>query len=322
MLTFNNILYVYSDAVNNATAIKKAVTIAKKYNAQLTVLFTITEQSFPEDLGLSQADINHYFDQLDEDRAKILSELSCEITIQHKSIHNDSHIEVIKKVKQYQYDLVIKPSKNDGLVGRLLGSNDMGYLRQCPCPVMLIDIESTTNESSDIVIAAIDVNDKYPEKELSVRAQLNSDVLKAAALIAVANSYRLKVISSWSAPFESALKHAAFTKQNKQVINTYIDDIEQSHQENLQVFMSNLKETLGEEAYTLINPELVAVKGKPEKVIAEYSKKVNANLVVMGTVARVGIPGLIIGNTAENILYRLNQSLLAIKPKGFKTLIE
>jgi len=39
--------------------------------------------------------------------------------------------------------------------------------------------------------------------------------------------------------------------------------------------------------------------------------------VVMGTVARVGIPGFIIGNTAESILYRLNQSVFAIKPQGY-----
>lgn len=37
----------------------------------------------------------------------------------------------------------------------------------------------------------------------------------------------------------------------------------------------------------------------------------------MGTVARTGIPGFIIGNTAENILQKIDCSLLALKPLGF-----
>ncbi|WP_268870400.1 universal stress protein [Marinobacter nauticus] len=46
------------------------------------------------------------------------------------------------------------------------------------------------------------------------------------------------------------------------------------------------------------------------------------DLIVMGTVGRVGIPGLIIGNTAESILEQAKCSVLAIKPEGFKTPIE
>lgn len=37
----------------------------------------------------------------------------------------------------------------------------------------------------------------------------------------------------------------------------------------------------------------------------------------MGTVARTGIPGFIIGNTAENTLREIRCSLLALKPNGF-----
>ena len=42
-------------------------------------------------------------------------------------------------------------------------------------------------------------------------------------------------------------------------------------------------------------------------------------MVVMGTVGRTGIPGFITGNTAEMILSQVESSVLAIKPKGFRT---
>ncbi len=44
---------------------------------------------------------------------------------------------------------------------------------------------------------------------------------------------------------------------------------------------------------------------------------VSADLIVMGTKGRTGIPGLIIGNTAENVLQRTKASVLAVKPNGF-----
>jgi hypothetical protein len=37
----------------------------------------------------------------------------------------------------------------------------------------------------------------------------------------------------------------------------------------------------------------------------------------MGTVARTGIAGLLIGNTAEAILEQVQCSVLAVKPPGF-----
>ena len=47
------------------------------------------------------------------------------------------------------------------------------------------------------------------------------------------------------------------------------------------------------------------LKGDPADVIAEFAKSGRADLIVMGTVARTGIAGLLIGNTAETILQRV-----------------
>ena len=59
------------------------------------------------------------------------------------------------------------------------------------------------------------------------------------------------------------------------------------------------------------------LKGDPADVIAEFAKTSRVDLIVMGTVARTGIPGLLIGNTAETILQRVDCSVLAVKPDGF-----
>jgi nucleotide-binding universal stress UspA family protein len=57
--------------------------------------------------------------------------------------------------------------------------------------------------------------------------------------------------------------------------------------------------------------------GKPDDKIPECVDETEIDVLVMGTLARTGISGFVIGNTAENILQSINCSLVAMKPEGF-----
>jgi nucleotide-binding universal stress UspA family protein len=46
-------------------------------------------------------------------------------------------------------------------------------------------------------------------------------------------------------------------------------------------------------------------------------KLLRPDLVVMGTVSRGGIPGLLMGNTAERLIDRIDCALLTVKPQDF-----
>jgi nucleotide-binding universal stress UspA family protein len=46
---------------------------------------------------------------------------------------------------------------------------------------------------------------------------------------------------------------------------------------------------------------------------------VNPNTLVMGTIARTGLSGMIIGNTAEQVLGLIQTSVIAVKPEGFES---
>lgn len=61
------------------------------------------------------------------------------------------------------------------------------------------------------------------------------------------------------------------------------------------------------------------IEGWARKEIPVLAKRIDADLVVMGTVARTGLAGFIMGNTAETILNRIGCAVLAIKPPGFAT---
>ena len=54
-----------------------------------------------------------------------------------------------------------------------------------------------------------------------------------------------------------------------------------------------------------------------ERIIPAIVNEKSIEVVVMGTIARTGIPGLLIGNTAEEVINQVDCSVLAIKPEGF-----
>ena len=61
------------------------------------------------------------------------------------------------------------------------------------------------------------------------------------------------------------------------------------------------------------------VKGEPAVTIRETSESLHSDLIVMGTIGRTGIPGLFIGNTAEEVLQTTHASILAVKPDDFQS---
>jgi universal stress protein E len=57
--------------------------------------------------------------------------------------------------------------------------------------------------------------------------------------------------------------------------------------------------------------------GKPWQIIGECCRRFNSSLVVLGTVGRSGVEGLLLGNTAEKVLKTCDCSVLAVKPADF-----
>jgi len=91
------------------------------------------------------------------------------------------------------------------------------------------------------------------------------------------------------------------------------------HQKGLYRLGEALRDRIGTSSYNKLSTSFHLPKDPAKKVIAPLAAVLQADIVVMGTVARTGISGLLIGNTAEAILDQLTCSVLAIMPPGFKT---
>jgi universal stress protein E len=222
-------------------------------------------------------------------------------------------LEVIRAVLRNKYDLLIKPAENPDFIERLFGSNDMHLLRRCPCPVWLTRPDEKSNYAC--ILAAVDFNLDMPDTSDTVDQNLNQQILALASSLALSDFAPLHPVHVWDAPAEMMVR--AWSDNPNEAGMTYVEGERSRHESALNRFRDQLGDQIGKEAYDHLSPQFHLRRGAASTVIPETVKQLQADLVVMGTVARTGIAGLLIGNTAEAILEQLQCSVLAVKPLGF-----
>mgnify|MGYP000498257828 CR=1 FL=1 len=69
--------------------------------------------------------------------------------------------------------------------------------------------------------------------------------------------------------------------------------------------------------FNLTSDQCFIEEGLPEDVIPDVAKRLNSELVVIGTVGRTGLSAALVGNTAEHVIDSLDCDVLALKPDGY-----
>lgn len=302
MKLFKNILYVTEPAVDQSSAVERAITLAENNQSKLTII-----DVFPPVAEEYRADTADYHQKALE---SLIAPFQKRLEIRLDVMMGRPFLEVVRAVLRNGHDLVIKTAEDPDFLRRLFGSNDMHLLRKCPCPVWLMKPSEKSNYNT--IMAAVDFD---PLNPTALEQALNMEILELASSLALTDSAHLHIVHAWEAlaertmtmrgdiPYESIAKH---------VSQEYT-----LHQKGLDRLIETMRDQVGADVYARLSPRLHLPKGPPKTMIATSSAGLSADLVVMGTVARTGISGLIIGNTAEAILDQLMCSVLAVKPPGF-----
>ena len=321
MKRFKNILCVIDVQSAERHALERAVALAENNQARVTVA-TVTER-LPAAVKLPQEESTQTDMQarLKDARARWLDTFiepyRSRVEINGKVLVGTSFLEIIREVLRNNHDLVIKCPESPEWLDRFFAGDDMHLLRKCPCPVWLV--KPKTADSYQRILAAVDVDDNYPPAELKTRQALNGTVMELASSLAVSEFAQLHVVHAWEAIGESAMRHSAFMSQSEDKVNAYVDQVCQHHSRLLDALMQETVANLGQDAMDYIKPQRHLLKGSARKEIPALAKRLQVDCIVMGTVARTGVRGFIMGNTAETILEQLDCSVLAIKPPGFET---
>ena len=211
---------------------------------------------------------------------------------------------LIQEVLRSNHDLLMRSHARELAASgpRPFGAVDMELLRKCPCPVLLARHGSPASRPQ--IVAAVNASTEEAEEQA-----LNAKIVELALLMAShLEAGPPSLLQAWT-PFAERMVRSHSPHDQ---FASYIDGARQRAAADLTRLARSFGGRLAETQSTLR-------RGEPDDVIPRFVVAERIDLVVMGTVARAGIAGMLIGNTAERVLRKLPCSVLTVKPDGFKS---
>ena len=209
-------------------------------------------------------------------------------------------LEVVRAVLQDGYDLVVKAA--EGAVrgtGLFLGPTALHLIRKCPCPVWIVSSPSAGRAPK--LLAALD-----PEVDDPTRFALAQRIVGRAAELAQALGGELSAVAVWQAPAERLLE----PRLDPGELDAWLLALQAEARLGLDRIVAAAHPILPGERARL-------VKGDPRRVIPELVEAEAYDVLVMGSLGRVGVAGLLLGDTAEMLVRSVRCSVLALKPPSF-----
>lgn len=320
MDTFKSILYVIEEPeLEPGTAAARAVSLAENNQASLSVLHVADEPRIGPFTGKIKAEDvkDRVRSQATERIAALLASAGRVADVDIGVRFGVGFVEIICEVLRNRHDLVIKSAGEGGVHSFLFGGTDQHLLRKCPCPVWIM--VQNTRVKCHRILAAVDF-DPWHESNgaFSVEDELNREIVGTAGSLAASDFAQLHVVHAWQSITDNMIRiFSSDLPERDSAANR--DKERREHHARLDLLDSRLREQFGRDVYRYLSPRFHLREGAAREVVPKLAKELEIDLVVMGTVSRTGIPGLLIGNTAEVILNNLECSVLAVKPSGFIT---
>jgi nucleotide-binding universal stress UspA family protein len=308
MQRFKNILLLMDDEPSRSHVYERAMALARTNDAQITVAGVLN--ALPREMQLlvpaiGPADLLAL--AAEERRAQLEMLVEPErqegLAIRTRVLCGRAFLEVIREVLREGHDLVMMMAEERGELGEsLFGSTSMHLMRQCPCPVWVMN--PAQRHKYTRVLAAVD-----PVTSDETHQALNTKIMELSISMARIEGAELHVVHVWTPFPKTILRFGWLTQEEEErVAGNYTAIPKNAFCELLCKFdMQDLR----------VQTHLI--EGHAGEIIPALARIKHVDVIVMGTVCRTGIAGLFIGNTAEMVLRRVNCSVLTVKPEDFAT---
>jgi len=295
MFELNRILVVIEPEAESQPALERARQLARFAEAELE-LFIADYSTYLEDgyyfdpVRARELRLEHGKNNLKslEELAQPLRENGLEVSCA-TAWGNPTYEEIIRRVDELKPDLVIKSTRHHERLARLLLSNeDWELIRYCPAPLLLVKDQVWTDQPRFVV--SVD-----PEHSHDKPASLDHKLIRVANTLAQVSNGSVHLYHSTHLPPLSGLYPI---ESDLKVDSRKIKDLGAQHnvpEDRCYVSDSDISKSL---------PELVTL--------------VQASAVVMGAVSRSRLDRMLVGNTAEKVLDRLECDVLIVKPDDIK----
>jgi universal stress protein E len=302
---FRNILLATDFSDSAAAGLETAVALARGCQARLTVAHVVRDvpMSFAMlDYGTGwepmAADLSRLQNELRDDAQQRLQTLVTEygaagVDMTTEVLTGIPYAAIVDAVNEHQFDLVVVGTRGLSRVKRvLIGSTATRLARACPVPVWV----ARTGEPGKLqsILVPLDFS-PIGDRLLSIAASLSSALGAMLHLLHVYDTEEL-----YGVPPLSDDTRAELSYYRRRARRSALWKLEQALE----------KMGINHTAATLH-----VAQGVPHQVINSTARRLDAGLVVVGSVGRRGISGLLIGNTAEKVLHTSDRSVLVVKPE-------
>ena len=313
MKRFKNILLICDFDSKQHLAVERAVSLTRLNEGRLTV-FSIVKD-IPVNMGMAITAITpqELFELVVSDRREKVDALVADISKQGVAAKSmvttgTPFMEIIRQVLRDKHDLVILATEGKGgIKERLFGSTSMHLMRKCPCPVWVVKAAKRTKYKK--IMAAVDVTSDFPDAE---RKSLNPLIMQLASSLAQMDNSEFHVVQVWSVFAEG------YMQVRGNLSDESLHNLRKRNKKHYASLLDRLQASVDLKGIIISRRHLPRSENVP-KAIVKLAKSRAIDLLVMGTVCRTGLPGFIIGNTAEKVLSEVNCSVLTVKPEGFVT---
>lgn len=285
-----------------AAVVRQAMWLGAKTSARLTFFSALNlgPEALPQMEG---TDLRELTTSAEKTAAKILRGLiqqarSQGIEAEGKMALGKGWLELVRQALRDRYDLVLIGTRDrTGLNWMLFGSTAVKVLRRCPCPVWVVKPDGEPSPLKILVASGLD-----PAAEEGLR--LAAELARAApAVIYLLHVVDFPLDRHWATALPDARELAYRRRVREHAVGELEGQIDRAGARSL---TPPVQVHLADEIGIL-----------PDEGILNFLRTQPIDLMVMGTIGRGGIAGVMIGNTAERLLSQLSCSLLAVKPKDF-----
>ncbi len=304
MKRFESILVVSPPGVETTETLKAAERLAEQNGARITVFDAVPPIGITKrrSADYSTDDLRRMVEQA---RSNELAELAdgCSVAAEIAVSTGTLFLEVVRRTIAFEHDLVMMPpDQAPGASGLWRASNTMHLLRKCPVPVWVYRSGVTGNGD---VLAAVG---PFEEPEPS---QMDRKIVELGSSLAARQGGKFHLVHAWGLRGETLLRNGR--------VSLPVGEVDRLVEEAFVTARTAVDKLIADTGVPADDVSIHLSKGDPFPVITEIATSLNPEVVVMGTLARGGIAGLLIGNTAEKVLGSLDTSVLAVKPDGFAT---
>jgi len=299
MQSFKSILVDIDATASVHPALERAVRLARKCGARLTIIDVMTVPTYARRYLPTEVEeemVGRRREQLANVARGLLG-----VPSESKLLIGRPATVIIQEILRSQHDLLMRSHARDVAVSgsKPFGAIDMELLRKCPCPVFLVRPggEGRTPQ----ILGTVNTN-----TDDAAEQALNTKIVELTLLMALLEEGSPILLQAW-APFAEG---TVGLHVSADAFAAYVEDARRHTAGDLETFAASFGSRLAD-------VQTILRRGEPEEVIPEFTVAQAIDLVVMGAVGRAGIAGMLIGNTAERVVRKLPCSVLAVKPDGF-----